>query len=161
MMIASRGGGTFLWTLAVATAFLVLPHRGIGQILVNGGNVTLSITTGTAVSEPAPVVDATTTTIDHDGRKRVTKITVSTVCPSQKFTLKVLATGDSAGGIAAPEVTLVDGMPAMDFVTDIPRGKKGNGTVTVQYTASATYADGNSVDLGDDVHTVTYTLLNQ
>ena len=161
MTVIKRGTGILVSTIVAIAAFLMFPATTSAQLAVNGGNLTMNITTGTAISQPTPVIDATTTTIDHDGRKQVTKITVSTICPGQKFTLRVLATGDSAGGISAPEVTLLDGMPNMDFVTDIPRGKKGNGTVTVQYTASATYADGNSVDLGDDVHTVTYTLVNQ
>jgi hypothetical protein len=58
-----------------------------------------------------------------------------------------------------PAVALTNGMLAVDFITSIP-GAAGWTTVTptLQYTASATFAQGNSADLGNDVHTVTYTL---
>jgi hypothetical protein len=56
---------------------------------------------------------------------------------------------------------LTNGMPETDFVTSIPWGFFTYSTCTVQYTASATFADGNSAEQGNDVHTVTYTLVGQ
>jgi hypothetical protein len=63
--------------------------------------------------------------------------------------------------VAAPEVDLVDGMLAVDFITNIRNQRPPNwtsDTITLRYTASATFAQGNSAEMGNDVHTVTYTL---
>ena len=67
---------------------------------------------------------------------------------SQNFTLKVLAQ-NVTGGTAAPEVTITN--TATNFVTGIATTTGG---CDLQYTASATAAQGT----GSDVHTVTYTL---
>ena len=90
----------------------------------------------------------------------ITKITVSTSCPGQRFTLTVLAT-NLTYGVAAPQVTLFNGMPATNFVLNIPTGNPVHKTCTHQYTASATFAQGNSAELGNDVHAITYTLVAQ
>ena len=90
----------------------------------------------------------------------ITKITVSTACPGQRFTLTVIAT-NLAYGVAAPQVTLYNGMLATDLVKSIPPGNPQNKTCTLQYTASSTFAQGNSTELGNDVHAVTYTLVAQ
>lgn len=123
------------------------------------GNPVLSITTALPGQEPTAVTDATST-LRYRRQSVVTKITVSTSCPGQRFTLKVLATNVS-GGTAAPEVTLTDGMVATDFVTGIPRTGALNKSCRPRYTASATFEQGNSAELGSDIHTVTYTLLAQ
>jgi hypothetical protein len=47
-----------------------------------------------------------------------------------------------------------------DLLTDFPVGKK-NVNIRIQYTASATFSQGNSVELGADVHSITYTLIAQ
>jgi hypothetical protein len=137
----------------------VLPTVEAQEISTLGGNPTLNITTGTAGSEPIPVVN-TSVTLSYNKQKAVSKITVQTSCIGQRFTLKVLATGVS-GGVAAPEVTLINGMPATDFIRDIATTGPKNRSATLQYTASATFSQGNSADLGNDVHTVTYTILAQ
>ncbi len=129
------------------------------EITVNGGNQTVSITTGTPGGEPLPVVN-TSTTLTYRKQSVIAKITVGTSCPGQSFTLKVLAVSVTKG-VAAPEVTLTNGMPATDFITSIPKTGAATGTCTLQYTASSLFSQGNSLDEGNDVHTVTYTILAQ
>lgn len=126
---------------------------------VQGGNQVLSITSALPGSEPAVVVN-TNTTLRYRRTLDVLKITVRTSCPGQNFTLRAEAIGVGSG-TAAPEVTLTNGMPNTDFVTNIPWGFFNYATCTVQYTASATFAQGSSAELGNDVHTVTYTLVGQ
>jgi hypothetical protein len=129
------------------------------QVTVQGGNPLLSITTGTAGLAPTPVVSSTTS-LRYRRQPIVTKLTVSTSCAGQRFSLSVLALAPTAG-IAAPSVTLANGMLPTDFVVSIPSGGGGNQRCTLQYTASSTFAQGNSTELGNDVHTVTYTLVAQ
>jgi hypothetical protein len=134
------------------------------QITVRGGNQTLNITTGMAGSEPIPVVNTSgSLRYSRQNTNNYTKITVQTVCPSQSFDLRVLAAG-VVQGVAQPEVDLVNGMLAVDLIRDIQNRRPpnwNNTTITLQYTASATFAQGNSAELGNDVHTVTYTILVQ
>lgn len=139
---------------------LLAASTGLGQIRVQGGNVTLAITTGIPGPVP-PSVSSSTTTLRWSQERVTTKVTIATRCPGQKFTLRVLATGVSGGGTPAPEATLQDGMLATDFVLDIPPRRPNNGSCTVRYTAVAPFEQGNSTELGDDVHTVTYTLVAQ
>lgn len=130
------------------------------QVQVNGGNITLAVTTALASSEPLAVTN-TVTSIRYRRENVITKLTVSTICPGQRFNLRVLATAVGAG-TAAPQVTLAHGMLATDFITGIPpRPPAAFETASLQYTGSATFAQGNSAELGDDVHTVTYTLVAQ
>lgn len=141
-------------------AFVCLASELEAQpIDVRGGNQTLNITTGSPGSEPLPVVN-TASTLRYRRQAAISKITVRTTCPSQSFTLEVLATGVTRG-VAAPEVTLVNGMLDTDFITNIPNVGFTVTTITLRYTASATFAQGNSAEQGNDVHTVTYTLLVQ
>jgi hypothetical protein len=128
-------------------------------IQVRGGNPLMSITTGIPGGQPIPVTN-TTTRLDYRRSRITTKITVTSNCPGQKFTLKVLATGVTVG-IPAPEVTLSDGMPSTNFITNIPPGSSGILRCTLRYTASATFDQGNSLELGNDVHLVTYTIVAQ
>ncbi|MBI3585641.1 MAG: hypothetical protein HY088_00740 [Ignavibacteriales bacterium] len=130
------------------------------QVITVTGNKTLTITTAVIGSEPTPVVNSTST-LSYKRRSAIAKITVGTSCPSQSFTLKVLAVSPTAG-TAAPEVTLANGMLATDFIINIPSGSTAAWrTATLRYTASATFAQGNSTEMGNDVHTVTYTLVVQ
>ena len=129
------------------------------QLSVQGGNQVLSVTTALAGQEPASATN-TNSSLRYRRQALNAKITVATSCPAQKFTLRTLATGVTVG-TAAPEVTLSNGMPATDFITNIPSGAGGFVTSTLQYTASATFAQGNSAEQGNDVHTVTYTLVAQ
>jgi len=143
---------------ALLTILLVsVATAQVGTIRINGGNLTMNITTGAAGSQPVADVDVTRT-LQYWRKAAIAKVTVRTSCPTQAFTLRVLATG-VVQGVAAPQVTLTDGMLAVDFITSIPSaGTWTSSTITLQYTASATFAQGNSAELGNDVHAVTYTL---
>ena len=145
--------------LLVGLLLIVTAHSAMGQITINGGNPLLTVTTGIPGQEPAAVTN-TTCSLRWRRENVITKITVSTVCPNQRFSLSVLATNVSHG-IAAPEVPLTNGMPAANFITSIPTGNPRNKTCTLRYTASATFSQGNSVELGNDSYTVTYTIVQQ
>jgi hypothetical protein len=147
----------YLIALAASSVFFMRSHAQ--QIEVRGGNKTLSITTAVVGSEPTPVTNATGT-LRYRRQSQVTKITVQTSCPSQAFTLKVLAQSVPLG-TAAPEVTLTNGMPATNFIVNIPAGSNTRFTCTLRYTASVTFSQGNSAELGNDVHNVVYTLVRQ
>ncbi len=137
------------------------------RLIVNGGNQTMNITTGTSTTQPLSVPN-TTCTISYSQRLAGTttkKVTVSATCPTQEFTLTVLATPPTGGGTAVtPAINLINNMAAADFIRNIPGN---NGTTRISYTAgltyiaSATYAQGNSTDFGNDVYTITYTLTTQ
>lgn len=142
--------------LSTAAFLLLFPKQSYCQIIIVGGNQLLSITTGIAGGQPASVVN-TNSSLRFRLHGVVQRITVSTSCPGQRFTLQVVATNATAG-IPAPPVTLIDGAPAANFLTNIPAAG-GNGRCTLQYTASATFAQGNSGELGNDIHTVTYTII--
>jgi hypothetical protein len=128
------------------------------SLLIRGGNQTLTITTGIAGGDLADVININSS-LEYDTGNRTRKITVRTSCPGQSFNLSVIATSVTEG-VAQPEVALVNGNPATDLIRDIAR-RQNNETCTLQYTASATFAQGNSTDFGNDVHTVTYTIQSQ
>jgi len=132
-----------------------------GAIVVNGGNITMSLTTGAAGSEPVAVIN-TSTSLTYWRQAADAKITVQTSCASQAFGLQVVATGVTRG-VAQPAVTLTNGMLAVDLIRTIRRVPSSwtSATATLQYTASATFAQGNSSEMGDDDHTVTYTIVRQ
>lgn len=144
-----------------AWAFFILV--GLVQPLfaqVSGGNPLLTVSTAVMGSEPVAVTNTSTTLAYSREPGHTTKITVATVCTGQHFTLKVLATG-MANGTAAPEVTLTNGMLATDFIRDILKNGNKDNTAILRYTASATFAQGNTAELGNDVHAVSYTLVLQ
>jgi hypothetical protein len=132
-----------------------------GQFTINvqGPNPNMVITTGTPAGGPTPVIN-TNSRLRYRRWLVTSKITVSTSCPGQSFNLSVFALNPTIGN-AAPEVNLVTGMPAMNFITDILPGLPTPGITDLRYTASATYSQGHSIDFGNDVHTVTYTVLAQ
>ncbi len=134
-------------------------ERARGQMLLLGGNPQLALTSGTPGGTMIPVVN-TSTRIFWFRQAVTTKITVSTSCPGQHFSLSVFATAVSSGN-PAPEVTLTDGMPDVDLIVGIPAGGGMIKSCTLRYTASATFAQGNSAELGNDMHSVMYTLLAQ
>ena len=144
---------------AVLTSLMFLASDATAQnpLTLSGGNLTMNITTGPAGGQPVAVSN-TTATLKYWRQTKIAKITVSTSCPTQAFNLQVVATG-VARGVAAPAVSLVNGMAATDFITSIPSAAGWTSTtITLQYTASSTFAQGNSAEMGNDVHTVTYTL---
>ncbi|MCX6135161.1 MAG: hypothetical protein NTU47_15225 [Ignavibacteriales bacterium] len=149
--------GALLLMVLFAAGVLVTRTQAQNGTITMSGNVATTITTGAAGAQPVPDVDVSRT-LKYWKKGAIAKITVRTVCPTQSFTLKVLATGVTRGS-AAGEVTLVDGALDVDFIKDIPStGAWTNATITLQFTASATFAQGNSVELGNDSHTVTFTL---
>lgn len=120
----------------------------------------MTLTTGTPGGPLVNVVNMVTSLSFAKPSNPPWKITVASVCPGQRFTLQVVATNVTKG-VAQPAVTLVSGNPATDFIRDIPKTGAKNGSCTLQYTASATFAQGNSTELGNDVHTITYTIQAQ
>ncbi len=119
----------------------------------------MTITTGIAGGQLVNVINTTCYLTYHGSLTHVKKITVSTTCPGQSFNLSVVGTV-TGGGTAQAAVTLTTGMASTDFVRDIPVNTT-NGRCTLNYTASATFAQGNSTDFGNDVYTITYTIVTQ
>lgn len=145
---------------SIAVILIVFTAGLKAQIRLNGGNPVLSITTGFGGSQPIAVTN-TSTRVRFRRQNFISKVTVSTRCPGQRFNLRVEAISPT-DGVAAPPVTLRDSQPATDFITDIPKAPPTNNrTATLEYTASATFAQGNSAELGNDVHRVTCTLTAQ
>jgi hypothetical protein len=143
---------------AVSLALLILiPRAAHSQVQVLGGNPVLNITTGTATTGLASV-SSTTASLRWRRQNVVCRMTVSVSCPGQRFTLKVLATNLSSG-VAAPEVNLLNGMAATTVITNIPTGTPTWRTCTLRYTASATFEQGTSAELGNDAYAITYTLV--
>ena len=143
----------------LALALAAGPAGRAQQISVVGGNLLLSVTTGTAGAQPVAVTN-TTSSLRWRKQNVISKITVAASCPAQRFSLAVLAT-NLTHGVAAPQVSLFNGMLATNFVLSIPTGNPVNKTCTLRYTASATFAQGNSTELGNDVYSITYTLVAQ
>ncbi|MBP6671644.1 MAG: hypothetical protein KA247_00770 [Bacteroidetes bacterium] len=123
---------------------------------IKGGNVTMTVSTGIAGSQPVSAVNSSTT-LTYKKQNQISKITVKTVCLAQAFTLDVEAT-NVTGGNAAPAVLLVNGNAAMDLIRNIPKNGSTTFTCRLQYTASATFEQGNSSEVTNDTHTVTYTI---
>jgi hypothetical protein len=151
--LSSRAG--FLAVSVILLLFSVSPVASAQLTLRGTANPIISIATGTAGGTMTAVAN-TSSTIRYSHQTRISKITVMTSCPSQNFGLQVIATGVTRG-VAAPVVTLMDGMAAVDFITSIPTSGFTTSTPTLRYTATATFDQGNSAELGDDVHMVTYT----
>ncbi len=122
--------------------------EAINEAAITGGDFELTINTATAGQEPDDAVDNTTCDLDWTTNEATKKITVETDLAAPTFSLKVLAQ-NVTGGTAAAEVTL--STTPTNFVTGVD---KTVGGCDLQYTASATAAQGT----GSDVHTVTYTL---
>jgi len=156
-----KSSHSLLLSVVISTFLATELRAQTGIIRVLGGNQTLNITTGLAGGQPIPVVNSSSTLrYWRQNTNNYTKVTVRTVCANQSFNLRVLATG-VVRGVAAPEVDLLDGMLAVDLITDIQNRLPPNwtrATITLQYTASAIFAQGNSAEMGNDVHTVTYTI---
>jgi hypothetical protein len=120
----------------------------INELALTGGNITLTINTATAGSEPTDDTDATCT-LAWTTNEASKKVTVVSSLAAPTYTLKVEATGVT-GGTAAAQLTLTNA--AQDFVTAVATTTGG---CTLSYTAQATAAQGT----GSDVHTtVTYTV---
>ena len=120
----------------------------INELALSGGNITLTINSETAGSDPDDATDSTTCDLAWTTNEASKKITAETDLALPTFTLGVTA-ANVTGGTAAAQVTLSDS--AQDFVTAIATTV---GSCDLSYVASATAAQGT----GSDVHTVLYTL---
>lgn len=120
----------------------------INELAVTGGNVTLTIDSATAGSDPDAVADVTTCDLFWTTNETTRKITVETDLAAPDFTLLVVAQNVS-GGTAAPQVTL--STTADDLVTGV---SETVGSCDLAFAAYATAAQGT----GSDVHTITYTI---
>jgi hypothetical protein len=131
-----------------------------------GGPLTLSITSATAGSQPVGVSD-NSTEIFWDADFGVTsKMTISTSVISQSFRLYILLTVTSwasgTAGTPQPEIELIDSMLDTDILRDIPPATpQRTGFGTLRYRASSLVSDGNSAENGDDLHTITFTIVAQ
>jgi hypothetical protein len=133
--------------------------KGAGQTMNIAGTVgTITISTGTAggtMTTPPTNSNCTLTyTTPRLPNPATWRITVQTTTAlAQKFGLSVVATNATRGTMQAA-VNLVNGNAAINFITGIPRNRTG-ATCKLNYTASATFANGT----GTDNHTVKYTLV--
>jgi hypothetical protein len=122
----------------------------INEIAVTGGNLLLTINTATAGSEPNNAVDETTGlqwTSNASGKR----ITIeSDIDSSPGYTLKALATGVDGG---TPEAEVTISSVAQNYIGGV---STTTGSSTTRYTASATAAGGT----GSDVHTITFTIVD-
>ena len=157
----TRASGTvkvtffFFWVLVGGV--LSLGEALGADLSVLNGNINLTISSAVAGQEPGSVADEACQ-LQWSTGSNVWKITAQTSMNSPKFTLTTRAISVSAGdGTAVGEIALTV-FPAdlvVDIPAEIPVGDPG--TCTLLYAASATAADGT----GTDVHTVTYTIVNQ
>jgi hypothetical protein len=119
----------------------------INELAITGGDITLTISTATAGSDPDEVQNTACGllwTVNTTNKK----IVVATDQASFDHTLQVVATGVS-GGTAAAEKTLTT--TAQDLVTG---GAETLGSCGLTSSASATAAQGTQTV----VHTITYTI---
>ena len=150
-----------LWFGSLVLAICATATAGAQALSVAGGNQVLQITSAQPGQQPTPVVN-TLTTLRYRWQAQVSKITISTSCPGQRFSLHARA-ASTQDGSPAPAVTLTHGMPAADLIRDIPAWwfLPLTRQATVEYTASATFEQGNSTELGADSHVITFTLVAQ
>ncbi len=131
-----------------------------------GGPLMLTISTAVAGSQPVGVSD-NSTQIFWDADFGVTsKMTVSTSALTQSYRLYILLTVTSWAsgtmGSPQPEIELIDGMLDTDILRDIPpTAPERQGFGTLRYRAASLVTDGNSVENGDDLHTITFTIVAQ
>ena len=141
---------------------LILAESVRGQTLsfaFGGGSTTLTISTAAAGSEPNDASD-NASGLTWDGQGILSKITTVTSAPGQSFSLFVTLDVTSGSGTSLGEVELTDSMLDSDLLTGIPiASPTGSGTLT--YRARSAVSQGGSAEEGDDVHTITYTIVAQ
>jgi len=131
-----------------------------------GGPLMLTISSAVAGSQPVGVSD-NSTQIFWDADFGVTsKMTVTTSVLTQSYRLYILltVTSWSSGtvGTPQPEIELVDGMLDTDILRDMPPTTPERlGFGTLRYRAISLVTDGNSTENGDDLHTITFTIVAQ
>lgn len=131
--------------------------QGNNQLLIEGGTVTLIISTATPGAGPVSVQSSASLLKWGQPAAKTSKITVSTSCPGQSFTLTIQAISPTRG-VSTGSINLVHLMSSTNLITGISRN---SGSATLRYTASATVTQGDSVAEGLDTHTITFTLLAQ
>lgn len=120
----------------------------INEVDITGGNVSLTIDSAVAGSNPDAVTDSSTADLAWTTNEQTKKITVATSLADVNFPLSVTAT-DVTGGVSGGAVVL--STTAQDFVTGI---SETIGSCGLSYSASAPASAGTGVD----THTVTYTI---
>ncbi|MBW8001591.1 MAG: hypothetical protein FVQ80_06165 [Planctomycetes bacterium] len=122
----------------------------INELEIIGGNITLTINTATAGSNPDDQTDSTTADLNWTTNEASKKITIlsNILAASANFTLTAEATSISGGTATAPQTPTTT---AADFITGVATTI---GTCDLTYVGSATAAEGT----GSDAHTITYTL---
>jgi hypothetical protein len=138
----------------------LIAAEGVGQSISWRVNpvIAFTISSGIVVGNQCQLVAPATNSASsfrYSAGNAIRKITVRTSCTSPRFTLQVSGTVTRGTAIAQGPVILNSGV-ATDFIRDIPRNST-NGRCTLNYTASATFANGT----GTDTHTVTYTIATQ
>ncbi len=123
----------------------------ISEIRLDGGDISLSISSAEAGSEPASALDATSCDLvwatNEDGRK----ITVATSLASPTVRLEVEARNVS-GGSSAGSVELRGG--SHDLISSLT---KGSGRCDLSYVATTT----SGQTAAAETHAVTYTITDQ
>ena len=130
------------------------------SLSVTGGDIVLTISTAVAGGNPDPVSNEVSG-LSYWTNPKTYKITARTNLVAPLFTLMVLAKniqtgGSGSGGTAQSQITLstID----QDVILGFSSGTLANPhTCTLEYTASATAAQGT----GNDVNTITYTIVKQ
>jgi hypothetical protein len=154
---------TYIGRGILILAWLILSGEILCSQTVIGGNITINILDpNSATMQPASAVKTTATLQYSASNRRIRKVTVGATITNEHYSLLVQATNVPAGhGVAQPPVDLMNIATAADFIRDIPT-RAGTATCTLQYTATATYADGNTTENGGNtVVMVTYTQVAQ
>lgn len=140
--------------LAVGLLLVWIDVAPPAVLSVEGGDVTLSISSATAGQDPNPAVDQISSSLNYKSGPvdPTLKITVATDLGSPLFVLRVEAinVGD---GSATGEIVL--GTTAQDLITGVTSTSLVG--CDLKYTSVALASDG----VGTDAHTVTYTMVAQ
>jgi hypothetical protein len=138
------------------------------QTLTISGDLFLTVSSGSSIAQPPPVVNSGITLTYNVGANFSginKKITVSRTVTNNRYNLKTHAINISAnGGTAQSAIDLSISPGPVDFIRDIPWWSwiGGNKMCNLEYTVTATYAQGCSdQNGGNTIFNVTYTLLNQ
>lgn len=121
-------------------------------LTIEGGDVSLLVSSATAGQELAPVVDQSSSALKYRklSAEPTMKVTVATDLASPLFTLKAEAVNVGDGN---PTAEIVLGTTAQDLITNI--STQTFVTSCLRYTSVALVSDG----VGTDTHTVTYTIV--
>lgn len=126
----------------------------INELSITGGNITLTISTATAGSDPDAATDSTcilniTTNKSGTDPKKIT-VTNGTVVSESGATFTV--GGTSISGATVESALDITGITAVNFVTGL---EAFAGLTTLTYTWDALASDGT---LASEAHIITYTL---